>query len=147
MPDWPPLGTPVPPEFEPPVDPPVPAALGVLPPDAAVPPEDEGEEAADEEALALLDCAVVVDCVVLVEADAVGGTAALEVGTVSVGAPEVSVVADEPPPQAAIPLASSRTTVSEARPRLGAERLHAAAAVGTVVEVLLSELITPVAKT
>jgi hypothetical protein len=78
--------------------------------------------------------------------DAVAGTAALEVGTVSCGAPEVSVLEDEPPPQAATPLASNKRTVSAAR-SLGAERLHAPAAVGTVVEILLSELITPVAET
>jgi hypothetical protein len=143
-------GRAVPPEFEPPLEPPVPAALGVPPPEAAAPPDEDDEEG--EETVPPVD-EVVVDWLLVVEVDGVTDAAAPVAGTVSGGAPEVSEDVAEPPPQAAMPLArDSRIVseasrfVSEAKP-LGAERLHASAAVRTVVEVLLSELITPVAET
>lgn len=59
MPEPPLLGTPVPPEFEPPVVPPVPVALDVPPPETPAPPEAVEEEA-DPEALDAPDWALVV---------------------------------------------------------------------------------------
>jgi hypothetical protein len=92
----------------------------------------------------------------LVEELAAAAAAALaaEVGTVNAGAPAVSVV-PEPPPQAARQsVVISAPTVAAGRSLLapafttasGAEWLHAPAAVRAVVEILLGELIAPVAE-
>jgi hypothetical protein len=92
-----------------------------------------------------------------------------EVGTVNGGAPDVSLVLDPPPPQALTPRASTaETAIAEralglliadraldlrmtgvlmpTRRASGAERLHAPAAVRAVVEILLRELVAPIAK-
>jgi hypothetical protein len=98
---------------------------------------------------------VVLVVVVLVEVDEVALDGALSVGTVSVGAPEVSVWG-EPPPQAETPRA--RATPAEraaielamrARREVtaqtsGPERIHPTSAVRAVVQILLSELVAPI---
>jgi hypothetical protein len=151
----------LPPEFAPP--PPLPLPVP-LPPDDAV--DDPLELAADEDAPegdapGDVDEVVVVVVEVVEPVDVVGWAAMVAVGTVNDGAPEVSVAAD-PPPHAATPPA---TASAPARPtmRLSApgsnppllrrtavtsdvERLHAARAVRAVVQVLLAELVAPVAE-
>jgi hypothetical protein len=109
----------------------------------AVPPEEEP----DEEVLVVV---VPVDAVVL------GG--ALLVGMVRVGAPEVSAVLEPPPPQAETPTASAtpaERAASELAMRArrevttrtsGPERVHPASAVRAIVQILLSELVTPIAE-
>jgi hypothetical protein len=116
------------------------------PPEAAVPPEEAPVEVVE---------VVVVPVVVVPVADGVE-TAPPLVGTVSCGAPEVSVELPLPPPHAATPVASEpparKAAISEVVLRrvtsvaLGAEGFHAPAAVRAVVEVLLCELVAPVAK-
>jgi len=113
---------------------------------------DEPLEAGDADELDPAPGVVVVEVVVVEEAAAL---AALEVGTVSCGAPDVSL-ADPPPPQAERPPARARPEPTHARvlrtrellriDRLGPERRHPAAAVGAVVEVLLDQLIAPIAE-
>jgi hypothetical protein len=90
-----------------------------------------------------------------------------ELGTVNGGAPDVLLVLDPPPPQALTPRASTAETTTAGRARLrtlpdldlpmtgplmptrkasGAERLHAPATVRTIVEVLLGQLVAPIAE-
>jgi hypothetical protein len=136
--------------------PPVPEdADGVpeLAPDEAAA-EDEPPVEAPE--LVVVEVEVVLALVVAV----VGGAAIVAVGTVSGGAPEVSVVA-EPPPQAPRPAQTARPAATAAIRRSGpsgtaggrvttaasdVERLHAPTTVGAVVEVPLAVLIAPVAE-
>jgi hypothetical protein len=118
--------------------------------------EVEGEEPLDDEVVVVLVVAVVWPLV------AVCGAALIVcVGTVRGGAPAVSVVA-VPPPQAASVAHTPTPAISAAmRPSgllLGTaerrvttetsdfERLHAPPAVRAVVEVLLAELVAPVAE-
>ncbi len=135
-----------------------PAAVPELAAAGDEPPEELG--AAPEETGGLADAlAAGVELVEVVEGVlvvVVDGTAvaAPVVGTVNGGAPVVlAEVVEPPPPQAA----SAVLTTSKARVAierlisagraLGAERLHAPAAVRAVVEILLCELVTPVAET
>jgi hypothetical protein len=138
--------------------------------DGLVPPEPELEEPPEPEPAEPLDDAafeppldeegVVVVLVVVVGVVAGGVEAALAavaVGTVRGGAPEVSAAGVPPPPQAA----RARETVTAppsavsflsgtVRPSLhepsGTERFHPPAAVRAVVVVLLGQLVAPVAE-
>jgi hypothetical protein len=125
-----------------------------------------GLELAPDDAPVDEDPPVVVDVLVVLDVVDVLGVAgwfaaAVAVGTVSAGAPDVSVVG-EPPPHAAKP-AHARTAAKAPAMRLreppadaatrrdtaggsDVERLHAPAAVRAVVEVLLTELVAPVAE-
>jgi hypothetical protein len=161
-PPFAPVAPPVVPPLVPPVVPPVaaPDVPLLVPEEAGADDELEPWDAAEEdepfEAAELLVVLVLVVDVV----EVVGGVeAAVAVGTVSGGAPEVSVVAEPPPPHAARPthtdtaasaLASLKPMdTSRRRGTTGDsdfERLHAPATVGAVVEVLLAELIAPVAE-
>jgi hypothetical protein len=126
---------------------------------AEVPAEEEPEEApapelAEEEEF---EPDAVVDVLVVVVCDGVEAGGALLVGTVSVGAPEVSAEG-EPPPQAETPRARATPAVRAARgPAIlarrevtartsGPEGVHPASAMGAVVQVLLSELVAPIAE-
>jgi hypothetical protein len=126
-----------------------------LAPEAADAPEDDEPPADDEDVVV-----VVVDVVEPVEGG--GWAATVAVGTVSGGAPEVSVAAPVPPhaatptpstspasrPRARRPgrLTSSTTRRSGTTETSGVERLHAPSAVGTIVEILLAELVAPIAE-
>lgn len=93
---------------------------------------------------------------VVVEVVVVEAAAALDVGTVSCGAPEVSLAADPPPPHAARLPARARPEPRQASVRgtrelrrmrrLGPERRHPPGAVRAVVEILLRQLVAPVAE-
>jgi hypothetical protein len=185
----PPLPEPAPPDPEPEVPPPEVAPFGVTPPpvgpeaplepeplvplDAVPPaldvPEDPDELAPDDDADpdeespldAEEDVVVVVEVVLVLLVEAGDWEATVAVGTVSAGAPAVSV-GGELPPHAASPAHSARPASTRAlRPRLlrpvtarlrgtgetsDVERLHAPSAVGAVVQILLAELVAPVAE-
>ena len=144
-----------------PDDPPL-LAAGLAPPEPepelplelAPPDGDELEDALDAGVLAVV-LVVVVEVVVVGVAGALATVAA---GTVRGGAPEVSAAVEPPPPQAAsVPesasaahsgaslLVTARPLRSRREP-LGLKRLHPPAAVRAVVQVLLRELIAPVAE-
>ena len=140
---------PVPPAEEPPDE-------AAAPPDeAAVPPlEDEEDEGADP----LLELAAVVGVVAVVEVGVVDGVTALAdaaVGTVNGGAPEPSIDVEPPLPQAETPadrtMAAARAASGRVRQIIyvasGTEWVHPPAAVWAVVQVLLGELVAPIAKT
>ena len=137
--------------------PPVFPAL-VLPPDEVpdelpLPDDADGEDPLED----VVDVVFEVDVVDDVPADA--GVVILAVGTVSGGAPEVSVAAP-PPPHAAIAAAAAAPAPSTASLRVARmtagrpgttnasdfKRIHPPAAMRAVVEVLLAMLVTPVAK-
>jgi hypothetical protein len=96
--------------------------------------------------------------VVLVEAVDVVLGGALLVGTVRVGAPAVLAEVELPPPQAEMPTASARPAAKAASelvmrarrevtaPTSGPEGVHPTSAVRAVIQVLLSELVAPVAE-
>jgi hypothetical protein len=128
------------------------------PDDELAPPVEadaEGEEPLEDEVEVVL-VVVVVEPVVLA-----GATVIVCVGTVNGGAPDVSVAA-EPLPHAAsaahAPTPATTVTIRPSGPLLrtaerrvttkisDVERLHAPPAVRAVVEVLLAELVTPVAE-
>ena len=140
----------------------VPPALDVAPDDPDVPEELIPEEDDPDEETPLDDEEVVVVVVEVLEVvDAGCCETTVAVGTVRGGAPAVSV-AGEVPPHAARPTqiaraAPTRTTGPGRRTRAAArrrgtarasevERLHAPSAVRAVVEVLLAELVAPVAE-
>jgi hypothetical protein len=169
-----PLGVPpdVPPDVPPPLVPPdVPDDELPLPdvpdvpdealplPDGALPlPDDadvEGEPPLDDEVAVVL-LVEVVEPVVVAGADVI-----VCVGTVNGGAPDVSVAAEPPPhaasatqaptPAATVAMRPTKPLPDTAVRRLTTdtsdfERLHAPPAVRAVVEVLLAELVAPVAK-
>jgi hypothetical protein len=135
----------------------VPAVVGVaaegepeLGPALALLDEDDGAAA-----LAAL-VVVVLEVVRVVDAATVGG--ALFVGTVSVGAPAVFATVDPPPPQAETPTASPTPAERAARElvrrvrridtdgALDPEWVHATPAVRAIVQVLLGELVAPIAE-
>ena len=133
-----------------------PPVVGAVPaePEPLVPPEDGAvapEEVVGVGAVVATDeLELVVEVVVVTAA-----LAEAPVGTVSWGAPTVSDVA-EPDPQAARVRAAAMPTTNADRvgsglvmafgTASGAERFHAPAADRAVVEVLLAELIAPVAE-
>jgi hypothetical protein len=135
-----------PPELGPVPDPPAAALEDPL--------EDEPADA-DEDPLAVVVVLVVVVGVVVVGTVA---AAAVAVGTVSGGAPEVSAAVEPPPPHAAIAVATAIAAVSNAsflirtaKPVIratpsGTEWFHPPAASRAVVQVLLGELVAPVAE-
>jgi hypothetical protein len=151
-PDVPPL---VPPDVPPLVPPDVPP---LVPDEPGVEPEPD-DAAAEPEPLEAAEPFVVLVVEVVDDLEVVDWfEAAVAVGTVSGGAPAV-LVAGEPPPhaarltQAATPasaLPSLRATVTAGRRGTTEDsdfkRLHAPRAVRAVVEVLLTELIAPVAE-
>jgi hypothetical protein len=146
---------PVPPPPEAPVPPVVPVGAGVVPvePPPVVPVEapEEGVVPLGPELVEL----EVVEVVLVVEL--VAGATEPD-GTVNGGAPEVSVD-PEPPPQPAAPTASAaaaripiavrglraRWVICSAKGS-GPERLHSPAAMWAVVEILLCQLVAPVAE-
>jgi hypothetical protein len=137
---------------------------GLAPPELEPEPAPELELAEPElelpeEPLDELLGAVLVVVAVEVVADGVAGAeATVEVGTVSGGAPEVSPAVEEPPPQAASAPESATGAHNRAsllltarldrfrRAPSGLKRLHSPAAVRAVVQVLLRELVAPVAE-
>jgi hypothetical protein len=100
---------------------------------------------------------LVVVVLVPVVVDVVGGGALL-VGTVSVGAPAVFAWGEPPPPQAETPTASATPAQRAARELVrlvrrvdkarssGPEGVHPTPAVRAIVQVLLSELVAPIAE-
>jgi len=149
-----------PPALAPPeVDPPVPEAPAEPVPADAAPDEEELPLVLLDEPEPVDDAEVEVVAVVgVVEALALAGVVDPPAGTVSAGAPTVSVAAVElPPPHADSPSESDApaasamlAAVSRPRPNIsngsGAERLHPPAAIRAVVQILLSELVAPVAE-
>ena len=120
------------------------------------PDEAEGEEPLDDEVVVVSVVAVVAPLVVVA-----GEALIVCVGTVRGGAPAVSVVAVPPPHAASVAHALTPAMSAAIRPSgflLGTaerrvttetsdvERLHAPPAVRAVVEVLLAELVAPVAE-
>ena len=109
-----------------------------------------------DEPVPLVDAEVDVVCLAVVTLDELPAVVEPPAGTVSGGAATALAAADEPPPpQAESPSASNAPTASASaapfsRPRptsaSGAEWLHPAAAVGAIVQILLSELVAPVAE-
>jgi hypothetical protein len=151
-------------EFPPPPVPPPPVLPAlVLPPDEVpdepLPLPDADAELDGEDPLEdVVEVVFEVDVVDDVPADA--GVVIGAVGTVSGGAPEVSVAAP-PPPHAAMAAATAAPAPSTASLRVARiaagrpgmtnasdfERIHPPAAMRAVVEVLLAMLVTPVAET
>jgi hypothetical protein len=141
-------GTAAPPEPPEPVLPVAPEAA----PEPVLPVEPEPVEPAAEEEPEVVEPVVVVE-----EVDGVL-VVALSVGMVRVGAPEVSAVLVLPPPQAARPTATAapaKRAASELVMRArrvvttrtsGPEGVHPASAVRAVVQVLLGELVAPIAE-
>jgi hypothetical protein len=141
-------GTPAPPEPDPPPVLPEAELEPVLPEEEPVLPEAEPEPVLPE----LVEVVVVVPVVEVV----LGG--ALLVGTVRVGAPAVLAVVELPPPQAETPMATAAPAqraaselVKRARREVtartsGPERVHPAPAVRAIVQILLSELVAPIAE-
>jgi hypothetical protein len=149
-------------EFPPPPVPPPPVfpAL-VLPPedvpDEPLPVPDDADAEFEDPLEDVVEVVFEVDVVADVPADA--GVVMVAVGTVSGGAPEVSVAAP-PPPHAAMAAAAAvrgprRGSRRVARMTAGLpgtsrasdfERIHPPAAMRAVVEVLLAMLVTPVAE-
>jgi hypothetical protein len=128
--------------------------------DELEPPEDAPVADADCEAPLedVVEVVLLVDVVLVVPVDA--GTEIGSVGTVSGGAPDVSVAA-EPLPHAAMPAATAAPAASAASVRVARtvagrrgtittsdffERVHPPAAMGAVVEILLAVLVAPVAE-
>lgn len=162
----------MPPELEPlPLVPEPPLPEADVPPEAAAPLDEAGATllGADAAVVVLLGVEEVVD-VELVDTPA---AADAPVGTVSGGAPDVLAELELPPPQAAIPVAKAAAAAIaatereregkpprpgttwdrgriEPRKRTGrasvAERIHPTPAVRTIVQVLLGELVAPIAK-
>jgi hypothetical protein len=147
-------GTPAPPD-------PAPA---VEVPEGVVAAEDEPEDAPepvllDDDDEAPLVPALVVGVLEVVAVDVVSAGGALSVGMVSVGTPDVSAWVEAPPPQAETPTASATPAENAARElvrlvrrgdisaELGLERVHATPAMWAIVEILLGELVTPIAET
>jgi hypothetical protein len=149
-----PVAVPPPAGLAPPeVEPPVPPLAGLVAPEGVVAPDEAGVVVLGATAVLVLEVVVVV--VLALATVALG--ALPPVGTVSCGAPAVSVVPEPPPPHAASPTEranpATSTAISETIRRIGgepalrAERFHAPATVRAVVEILLGELFTPVAET
>lgn len=139
-------------------------------PEALEPPEEPVEDAAEPDELeGLLEAAVEVVEVLVVPEPEEGApedpAVVVEVGTVNGGAPEVSVALEPPPhPDTATArpaLAASATTPARRRTRPGTDTggtvtaaggksgrqgIHTAAAVRAVVQILLCELVAPVAE-
>jgi plastocyanin len=144
-----------------------PPPLGVTPPDAGVDAADVDvvdeeaggatvagvlavTDALDDELVSVVDVVVVVE--VLPDPPPTMSAVADAAGTVSEGAPVLRPAFEPPPPHAESPAASA---IPAATPAIlpvadirnsGAERLHAPAAVRAVVQILLRELIAPVAE-
>jgi hypothetical protein len=126
-----------------------PPELALLEPELALP-----EDPLEDELVGVV--LVVVVEVVVVEGEGVFAT--VEVGTVSGGAPEVSAAVVAPPPQAASVPESASAAHSRAsflitdrlfpswREPSARKRLHPPAAGRAVVQVLLRQLVTPVAE-
>lgn len=149
-----------PPVVPPPVVPPPVVPPLVPPEDELEPPEDDPEADADCDAPLDddVDVVFVVDVLVVpVDTGALIGA----VGTVSGGAPDVSVAAD-PLPHAAMAAATAAPAASAASVRVARrvagrrgtistsdffERFHPPAAMRAVVEILLAMLVAPVAET
>jgi hypothetical protein len=139
-----------PPEVEPPDVPDVPEEP--VPEDALPPVADDVPPVLD--APVPVDAEVDVVWLVVVPLEELPGVVEPPAGTVSGGALTAFVAAVEPPPphadnpRASDAPAASAAAISLRRPniRSGAERLHAAAAVGAVVQILLGELVAPVAE-
>ena len=144
---WVPPGTPAPPELAPPAG----TVTSEDEPDEE--PASEFPDDADEEP----ELSVLVVEVLVVFVEVVLGVA-LPVGTVSVGAPAVLAVGEPPPPQAEMPTATAapaKRAASELAMRArrdvtawisGPEGIHPASAMGAVVQILLSELVAPIAE-
>jgi hypothetical protein len=142
----------VPPEV-PPLELP-PAVPADEPPDEALGLDVDDEPEEDDDPEPVVDVVLVVAVEVL-SVEVMGGAAALEVGTVSGGAPVVSVAGD-PPPQAATPAQAAAPAIAEnnlldaVRRRTtvasDVERIHPPAAMWAVVQILLAQLITPIAE-
>jgi hypothetical protein len=144
----------VPDEPDEPDDPEVPEDDELPPPEDA---DADGELALEDEVVVVPVVDVVDDPVVLA-----GDAEIVWVGTVNGGAPAVSVVVDPPPqaaraaqaltPAATVAIRPNRPLLSTTERRVTTgtsdlERLHASPAVRAVIEVLLAELVAPVAET
>lgn len=129
------------------------AAVPLL--ESEVPLEDDDELAGDATlvVVAAVDDAVEERVVV----DESAALATFPFGTVRLGVPEAPLVVepDPPPPQAAMPTVSAKPLISAAMMASGRlikwltalrpERVHAPTAMRAVVQILLCELVTPVA--